>query len=321
MIKSNLPQSQFNPVFVAIQLWRAKAFILFITILFVILGSTYLVFAKERWISKATITYPSSGQIANYTALLNVIYSDNGADRPTINDLQHQVFNRFSASLNSLASSLASLDTPIDLRVEPLNKGDNNYLSVSLIGSSAKDAQEKLDGYITKINNNSVKEIENDITYNVGVRTKELSNIVSLNEQIAIDKKNHRLDVINQALKIADATSNAKLNLNQVESLSDDTLYLLGSDALRSMVQNEATKPLVLDDNYYSAKRALLAVTHIKIDMSNVKSFRYISNPDLPIKRISPQRSLVLILSAILGVIFGSVIVISRNNFTTKNSM
>ncbi|WP_244182839.1 LPS O-antigen chain length determinant protein WzzB [Pantoea wallisii] len=312
MAKIISSHNQPSPSLIISMLWRGKNVIISTVFLFLVIGGGYLIFANERWVSKATITYPSSGQIANYNAILSIVYADDFSDKPSINDLQHQVFNRFSSSLNALSSSLAALEEPLTLRVDAINKGSDDFLSVSFISSSAKKSQEELLKYLNKVNNEVIKEIGDDITYNVGVKTNSLKNTVALNEQIAIDKKNLRLDVINQALKIANATGQNKSPLNQAEYLSDDTLYLLGSDALRSMIANETTKPLAYDDSYYNAKRALLGVTHLKINMDNVKTFRFISNPDLPLKRISPQKSLVVILSIILGFIVGCVIVLLK---------
>jgi chain length determinant protein (polysaccharide antigen chain regulator) len=144
------------------------------------------------------------------------------------------------------------------------------------------------------------------------VKAKELKEILDAHKQIAINKKQHRLDVINQALKVAEAAGLAKSQLSQAEYLSDDTLYLLGSEPLRAMVTNEATKPLDFDDDYYSAERALLSITHVTIQADNLQSFRYIAEADLPIRRDSPKKTLTVLLALILGGVLGSAIVIGR---------
>jgi len=121
------------------------------------------------------------------------------------------------------------------------------------------------------------------------------------------------MDAIKQALTIAEASGVKTSQLNQAEYLSDDTLFLLGTSALQSMIQNEATKPLLYDQSYYDTQSALLAVTHMKIDLSHLQSYRYISTADLPIRRDSPKKTLVMLLAIILGGVVGSGLVIGRN--------
>ncbi len=291
------------------KLWQGKYIILSFLFFFGIVGVIYSNIVNEKWISRAVVTLPSSGQTANYDAALNVIYADNMSDKLSIGEQQRQLFNRFSSSLNALSSSLANLEKPINLKVDFLTRGDSNVLSVSIVESSAKKAQDELNKYLNQVNEDVVKEISRDIKYDIGVKTKTSQDVLKLNEQIAIDKRDHRIRVIEQALKIAKQSGYDKSNLSQAEFLSDDTLYLLGSDALKSMIDNGSTKPLSFDENYYNAKRALLALTHFKIDLQEVKSFRYISNPDLPLKRVSPNRSLIIILFSLLGLVLGSLVV------------
>lgn len=312
MANKNISDRDIDSFFSLKKLWQGRFLILSFLFFFAIAGIVYSNVVSEKWISRAVVTLPSSGQIANYDATLNVIYADNMSDKISIGDQQRQLFNRFSSSLNALSSSLANLEKPINLKVDLLTRGDSNILSVSIVESSAKKAQDELSKYLNQVNENVVQEISNDIKHDVGVKTKTLKDVLELNEQIAIDKREHRIKVIGQALKIAKQSGHDKSNLSQAEFLSDDTLYLLGSDALKSMIDNGSTRPLSFDESYYNAKRALLALTHFKIDLRDVKSFRYISNPDLPLKRVSPNKSLIIILFSLLGLVIGSLIVLLK---------
>lgn len=298
---------------VIVQLWKGKLIILLAMIVTVGLSFVYLNVVKEKWTSKAIVTLPSAGQIANYNAALNTLYAQSPQDKPSITDLQNQLFTRFSASLNALAGSLANLEKPETLRIEQVDKGNNNSLVISFISDSAKHAQSSLFKYITDVNRDVVGDYGSDLKKNLVVKENELSNILDTHKQIAINKKQHRLDVINQALKVAKESGLQKSQLNQAEYLSDDTLYLLGSDALNAMVANEATKPLDYDDDYYIAERALLSVTHLQIQTDNLQSFRYVAIADLPFRRDSPKKTLTVLLALILGGLLGSTIVIGRN--------
>lgn len=213
-----------------------------------------------------------------------------------------------------MSGALANLEEPLSLRVEPI-KGRDDALNISFVGSTAKEAQSQLSKYIDNVNADVVRDYGDDIKRNLGVKTRELTNTLDTYTQVAINQKEHRLDVIKQALKVAQASNVDKLQVNQAEFLSDDTLYLLGTDALNAMVTNENSKPLDYSKEYYEAQRALLAVTHLKVEVENLQSYRYISQADLPFRRDSPKKGLILFLAIIGGAIIGALFVITRNAF------
>lgn len=302
-----------------VQLWLGKKIILIFLIVAVVLAILYNHFSAEKWTSTATVTLPAAGQVANYNAALSVVYSDTPQDKPSLSNLQNQLFNRFSASLSALSNSLKNLQDPLVFRVTPVT-GSNDSFDVSFQAPTAKEAQAQLSNYINDTNDQVVNDYGDDIKRNLSVKTRELTNTLDTLKQVAIDKKEHRIAVIQQALKIAQATTVNKLQVNQAEFLSDDTLYLLGSDALNAMVNNEATKPLDYTKDYYEAQRALLAVTHLKVEVDNLQSYRYISQADLPIRRDSPKKAIIILLSLILGGLIGSIIVLGRNAVTAYRS-
>lgn len=295
-----------------VQLWHGKAIIIATMIATLLLSIIYLSVTKEKWTSKAIVTLPAAGQVANYNAALSILYAQSPQDKPSVVGLQQQLFGQFGASLNALSGSLANLEIPLTLRIDQVNKGSNDVLAVSFVAQSAKEAQAQLTRYITKVNDSVVDDYGADIKRNLSVKAKELSNALDTYKQVALNQKEHRIDVIKQALKIAEDSGLKKSQLNQAEFLSDDTLYLLGSEALKSMIVNESSKPLSFSDDYYAAQRALLAVTHLKIQVDNLQSFRYIARADLPFRRDSPKKTLTVLLALILGAVLGSAIVIGR---------
>jgi len=301
------------------QLWQGKIIIICAAIVAIILGFVYLSVVKEKWTSHATATLPAAGQVANYNAALAVVYADSPQDKPSITSLQSQLFSRFSASMSALSNALNNLEQPLKLSITPL-ASSNDAVDISFTAQSANEARSQLQKYIQRVNDDVVKDYGDDIKRNLGVKTRELTNTLDTLKQVAIDKKDHRLDVIKQALKIAQASTVNKLQVNQAEFLSDDTLYLLGSDALNAMVANETSRPLEFTGAYYEAQRALLALTHLKVEVENLQSFRYIAEPDLPIRRDSPKKTLIILISAVLGGLIGAVIVLSRNALKSRKS-
>lgn len=295
------------------QLWRGKITIIAAVVVFVILAGVYLAFAKESWTSRTIVSQPASGMIANYNASLSVLYTQSPADKPSLPELQQQFFARFTATMSALSGALQNQLKPQVLKVEQVIKGNNDQFSIAFSAPTAKDAQAQLAKYVEQVNDKIVDSYAADLRRTVGVKTNELSSALDTQKQVAIDKKQQRMDAIKQALTIAEASGVKTSQLNQAEYLSDDTLFLLGTSALQSMIQNEATKPLLYDQSYYDTQSALLAVTHMKIDLSHLQSYRYISTADLPIRRDSPKKMLVMLLAIILGGVVGSGIVIGRN--------
>ena len=293
-------------------LWRGKKVIIATVVVAVLLAIVYIVLAKEKWTSDAIVTLPAAGQVANYNAALSVLYAQSPQDKPAIAELQNQLFNRFSGSASALASQLDNLNEPQELKVELLQKDSNSTMRISYAGQSAKAAKEQLTHYITQLNDEVVSDYGADIRRNLSVKTRELTDSLATQKQVALDKKELRMAVIVQSLKIAEASNITETRLNQAEFLSDDTLYLLGTRALNAMIANEKSKPLAFDQRYYDTQSALLAMTHLKVQVDNLQSFRYIAPADEPIRRSSPKRTLTVILAAIIGTILGSAIVIGR---------
>jgi chain length determinant protein (polysaccharide antigen chain regulator) len=72
-------------------------------------------------------------------------------------------------------------------------------------------------------------------------------------------------------------------------------------------------RPLALSDDYYKNKQRLLDIEKLNIDPKSIHAYRYVMKPDLPIRRDSPKRGIVLILSVLLGGLIGSGVVLGRN--------
>ncbi len=90
-------------------------------------------------------------------------------------------------------------------------------------------------------------------------------------------------------------------------------MFLLGSEALKSMIDNEASRPLVFSGTYYQTKQNLLDIEKLNVKPDTIHVYRYVMKPDLPIRRDSPKKAIALILAVLLGAIIGSGVVLGRN--------
>ncbi|WP_226570974.1 LPS O-antigen chain length determinant protein WzzB [Mangrovibacter yixingensis] len=294
------------------QLWAGKKIISIFVVICLILGATYAFTAQEKWSSTAIVTLPDSGQVSAYTQAMNVLYP--GA-APLVHDIQTSFFSRFQGGLAALSLQLQNQEVKEELSSEALSKDRPDQLLISYVGDNAIEAQERLKLYLSKVDSSIVTDIDGDLTANINARIEELNNNVNSLEQTAQQKKDERLKVLNQALVIAEQSNIKTSQLQNSTGITDDTLFTLGSDALNSMIKNYKDSPLPLSVDYYSAIQNLLAVKSIKKDKRILSTFRYIMKPDLPVKRDSPKRLIILILSVIIGGALGAGYVLLKGAF------
>jgi len=295
------------------QLWRGKMIIIFAMVLTILLAIGYLYVAKEKWTSDAIVTYPDSGQIANYNNAMSVLYSQNSANAPTVIDVQQRFFGRFNAAISALSEQLGNQADPEKLVIAPAVKDQPVPLKISYTAKTAGEAQKTLTTYIQQINKRVVTELDNDLQTSINSKIEDLKEDLATQEKVAQEKKDLRLKMLNQALLVAQQAKIKDTLVQQAETLSEDTLFVLGSDALSATIKNEATRPLPFDASYYQARQTLLAISALKSKPDSTYALRYVMKPDLPIHRDSPKKSLTLIFGALIGIIIGATIVLTRN--------
>ncbi len=298
---------------IVMQLWRSKLTVITFVAVFIFFAGAYLFIAKEKWNSTAIVTMPDSGQIANYNNSMSIIYAQNKTNAPSVTDIQYRFFNRFNALISALSEELDNQSKPEKLVIEPAVKGQAMPLKISYIGTSAEDARKTLTAYIDKINQRVIDELNQDLVTNINATMKDLKSSLDTQELVAKEKRDKRLQVLRQALAVAQQSNIKSTEVQQAESLSEDTLFVLGSDALSATIQNESTRPLPLSENYYTTLQSYMAVKALAHKADTTASFQYVMKPNLPVRRDSPKRGLVLILAALLGGLVGSGYVLGRN--------
>lgn len=307
--RNNEPE-QIDLIDLVVQLWRGKVTIFACVIIAILLAVGYLVVAKEKWTSTAIITQPDAGQLATYSNAMNVLY---GGNAPQINDLQANMIGRFNSAFSALSETLDNQDEPEKLTIDASVKGQPLPLKVTYQAPTAEDAQKTLAKYIQQVDETISKEVNADLAKSITTRTSDFEQSLEAQEKVAHEQKALRIAQISQALSVA-KEANIKLpQVQQADQVSQDTMFMLGSDALSSMVQNEATRPLALSDGYYQTRQNLLAVKALKIEPDSVHAYRYVMKPTLPIRRDSPKKAITLVLAVLLGGMIGAGVVLGRN--------
>ena len=319
---NNIPGHNHDPeqidlIDLLMQLWRGKVTIFITVIVAIALAIGYLAVAKEKWTSTAIVTQPDVGQIAGYNNAMNVIY---GQAAPKVSDLQEALIGRFSSAFSALAETLDNQEEPEKLTIEPSVKNQPLPLAVSYVGQTAADAQKKLAEYIQQVDDQVNKELEKDLKDTIALGMKNLKDSLKTQEVVAQEQKDLRIRQIQEALQYANQAQLAKPQIQQTEDVTQDTLFLLGSDALESMIKHEATRPLVFSPGYYQTRQNLLDIESLKVDDLDINAYRYVMKPTLPIRRDSPKKAITLILAVLLGGMVGAGIVLGRNALRNYNA-
>lgn len=292
------------------QLWRGKGLIMLFTLLGLAISGAFVVYSPQKWTSTATITRPDSAQTAGYTFAMSVL---DGSPAFDVRDIETRLVNRFSASFSALAETLKNQKQPENLTIIAVDKGHPLPLKLSYQASSAKAAQAQLSEYIEQTNARIEKDLAADLGESLQQKILALNSLLSAQEKIAQEQKDLRIEQIKEALKFAEAANIVHPQERQGDNVTQDTLFLLGSEALRAMVERESLRPLAYPEGYFQTRQQLLAIKDIKVDRINISTFRYILEPTLPVHRDSPKTALVLVLGLLLGGMVGCGVVLARN--------
>lgn len=307
--RSNEPE-QIDLIDFVVQLWRGKVTIFICIVVAIALAVGYLAVAKEKWTSTAIVTQPDAGQLATYTNAMSILY---GQDAPKVNDVQSGVIWRFNSAFSALTVTLDNQDEPEKLTIGSSVKGQTLPLKVTYQARTAETAQNMLAKYIQQVDESVSKEINTDLAMSITSRTSDFEQSIEAQEKVASEQKVQRIAQIKQALSVA-KQANIKLpQVQQAEQISQDNMFMLGSDALSSMVNNEATRPLTFSDDYYRTRQNLLAVKALKVQPGSIHAYRYVMKPMLPIRRDSPKKAVILVLAVLLGGMIGAGVVLGRN--------
>ncbi|MFL4365293.1 LPS O-antigen chain length determinant protein WzzB [Enterobacter asburiae] len=301
---------QIDLVGLVLQLWSAKWVIGAFIAVFIVLAGVYITVAKEKWISSAIIAQPDAAQIVTYSNALSILY---GSAAPSMTEIQNRAISRFSSSFAALSQALENQDVPEKLTIEPVVKGQDVPLAISYVSDSAEAAQKQLAQYIQQVDEQTAKELTLDLRDNIKQQITTLNDSLENQEKVAQEQKDLRIKQITEALKNAEAAKISTPQIQQTQDVTQETMFLLGSEALKSMIDNEASRPLVFSVAYYQTKQNLLDIENLNVNPEAIHVYRYVMKPDLPVRRDSPKKAIVLILAVLLGGIIGSGFVLGRN--------
>lgn len=318
-VQRNGEPQQIDLIDILIQLWRGKGTILICVFFALVLAIANLLQTKDKWVSTAVIVQPDVGQIARYTNTLLALYSpvqplvnsDNGNTfLPSIADVQRNTFGRFAALANALgaAKGINVTATPQQAVYNPLP------LQLTISAGTAEEAKAGVSEFVKQINRQVVADLSTDLELSIATKVRELGESLGIQEKIAQEQKAQRMVLLNHSLELAEKSGITRPVNQQLEPATADSLYLLGSETLETIIQGESGRPLSYSVEYYKTREKLLTIEALKNDVTDMAAFRYVMEPDaVQQTQNMKRRAMILLMAAFLGGLLGSVIVLGRN--------
>lgn len=321
-------------------LLKHKFLILIFTVVCIVVSVGVVKLLPQKWSSTAIVIPPASEELKEvnaFKAQLDVL------DIPI--DLSAQrIFNSFVDQYRSkvnqesyirstdyyhnLAEKIDPKDDVIaqqrlvnsiisnDIKIQDLSKEKNstsNDIVLSFTAPLPTEAQDLLEGYIrysaSKVRQQLKVEIDNMISEKLIYASESLKREVS-KIQTEYDVKVERLK---RAVDIAKAAGIEKPIASDSVAINDYPIAL-GTEALEKklLIETQNRDLALMSENLQNRKiylDNLQEVTAKELDFTPVK---FILTPDLPLHKDSPKSSLIVALSAILGLILSCAFVLSR---------
>src|SRR5690606_40598210 len=122
-------------------------------------------------------------------------------------------------------------------------KGQPLPLSITYTSDSAEAAQKQLAQYIQQVDEQTAKELGVDLKDNIKQQITILNDSLENQEKVAQEQKDLRIKQISEALKFADAAKVSTPQVQQTQDVTQETMFLLVNDALKSIIEIELRRP------------------------------------------------------------------------------
>lgn len=324
-------------------LLKHKFLILIFTVVCIVVSVGVVKLLPQKWSSTAIVIPPASEELKEvnaFKAQLDVldIPIDLSAQRifnafvdQYRSKINQESYIRSTDYYHNLAEKIDPKDDVIaqqrlvnsiisnDIKIQDLSKEKNstsNDIVLSFTAPLPTEAQDLLEGYIrysaSKVRQQLKVEIDNMISEKLIYASESLKREVS-KIQTEYDVKVERLK---RAVDIAKAAGIEKPIASDSVAINDDPDYpiALGTEALEKklLIETQNRDLALMSENLQNRKiylDNLQEVTAKELDFTPVK---FILTPDLPLHKDSPKSSLIVALSAILGLILSCAFVLSR---------
>ena len=311
-------------------LWRAKKTVMAVVFAFACAGLLISFILPQKWTSSAVITPAEAIQwqdLEKTFTKLRVLDLDINIDRGGAFNLFIKRFQSVSLLEEYLRSSPYVMDQLKEAKIDELDlhraivalsekmkavddnaskKKDEPSLytswTLSFTAPTSEEAQKVLAGYIDYISALVVKESIENVRNKLEIKTQFEK------EKLAQDriKTKNQLDAniqrLNYSLDIANAAGIKKPVYSNGQAVKDDPDFSisLGADGIERKLEIEKA---VAELNGELRNRQYLVeqLTKANINDVNFTPFKYQLRPSLPVKKDGPGKSIIVILSALIG--------------------
>jgi len=317
-------------------LWRQKALILLVTVLFAAAGIAYALLAPQQWSAKAVIIGPKHEdlmpmqKVAVQASVLGL------AGFPSGKTLHQEFVSEFNAYENrrdymkasplfAEQSKVLGLDdkgrkrwlrdwTKLVTAQAVDKKGEVPGIEITFAAPTAKDALVRLKGYVAYIIELQKQRLVRQLAEQRDLKLEEMTTRYTLMQE---DAKRTLLQEITETeldLKVAKSSgvSSPLENYNDKERFS----ITLGSKGLEEkLVLLKSLDLEVYQPELQSLKVQMARLKSVALEGITFRPFSYLDAPDEPLSRDKPKRPLVVVLATLLGGMLGVGIVLVRHAF------
>jgi len=223
--------------------------------------------------------------------------SKNKANTP---EMRHRLIN---AILQGNISSRSSLQD------KAANQKEYLYYDVTFSAENPVVARDLLQGYINYVTTVVENDVYHRLRYQVEMRKSQAIGKYNFDSARAETAYRINLERLQYALEIAKAAGLQKPSWSHGSSNQDDPDFpvTLGADGLdRKLKIVESLKtPTVLNADLQNRHLYIEKINELNIDKLIFQPFKYMRAPMVPLQRDAPKRSLIVLLSAVAGLIAG----------------
>lgn len=331
-------------------IWCAKKQILTIALAFAFVGLLISFVLPQKWTSVAIVTPAEQAQWRPLERVLMELQVLD-VDAPVTQD---EVFNQFIKAFSSLSlmeeyfrnsdylkSRLPDEKlNPVELQrevvrlTEKMKVIDNaspksavevpfTSWTMSFTAPAADDAQEVLKGYIDYVSAKVVKETVDNLRNTLILKTRFEQEKLNLDRVRLTNQRDIKIQRLNYSLEVANAAGIKKPVYSNGQVVNDDPDFSisLGADGIQEKLRIEKSLKDIADLNADLRNREYHVEQLQKLNIKDMvfSPFKYQLSPSMPIKQDGQSRALVIIFTALLGIIIGSVLVLLRNAMLARN--
>ncbi|MFC0229268.1 LPS O-antigen chain length determinant protein WzzB [Serratia aquatilis] len=317
-------------------IWLKRWLIIATIIVFTLLAGVYAFNAKEKWTANAVLLSPRISQLGDYLELRREygLVLKQPVEPTQLSEELFSTFVTFSQLTDEKMAflqksdyyqkNIAHLKSPEAKQALLLNMAETNLnanavdkrLKISMQTDSAATAKQLLDDFINETNKKTFAAVNTEFLNNIQAKVNELHKeyqdiIFDTNTKRDSDINKLQSDLsIAQKSGIQNPLGSDLISKRQHTDLDQKQNFMLGEKILSAELQIKKQSRPNYPARYFQIENQLKQLALLKQKNADVQAYSYELTPLLPIQRDAPKRSLILLIGAFSGLIFGFSLVI-----------